>query len=53
MTATNWKNNLEAPVNVEGRRLFTPRRNPNTKNILPEKSGVFCQLGATVRSRTA
>ncbi len=52
MIATNWKNNLEGPVNVEGRRLSYPRRNPHAISW-PEKSGVFCQVGATVRSRTA
>jgi len=46
MIARNWKNNLDGPVHVEGRRLFTPRRNANTKNDWPAQSGVFCQVGA-------
>ena len=53
MIARNWKNNLDGPVNVEGRRLFTPCHNLNPKNDWPELSGVVCQVGATVRSRTA
>jgi hypothetical protein len=52
MTAKNWTYNLEGLVNVEGRRLSN-LRNVHVQVSWPERSGVFCQVGATVRSRTA
>jgi hypothetical protein len=48
--AKNW---IMSSVNVEGRQSCLPTSPLHRIQTLPEKSGVFCQVGATGRSRTA
>src|SRR4051795_10205584 len=49
--AKNW---IVSSVDVEGRQVSSPNFSPSHRTrALPEQSGVFCQVGATGRSRTA